>query len=96
MCKNGGFVLFMRTLSFNDLKCKEVINVCDGRRLGFVCNVEFEVPCGQILSISVPGENKSFCFGRCEEIKIPWCNIERIGEDTVIVKADFIESPKKC
>lgn len=92
----GSFDFIMRTLSFNDLKCKEVINVCDGRRLGFVCNVEFEMPCGQIVSISVPGESKCFSFGRSEEIKIPWCNIERIGEDTVIVRADFIESSKKC
>ncbi|MBQ7820673.1 MAG: YlmC/YmxH family sporulation protein [Clostridia bacterium] len=83
----------MRITSFNELKQKEVINICDGRRLGYVCNAEIEIPCGQIVSISVPADCKCFSFGKVEEIRIPWCNIERIGADTVIVKADFIPAP---
>ena len=62
----------MKLCSFTELKCKEVINVCDGRRLGFVSNAEFEVPGGQIVSISVPADNKCFTFGKVEEIRIPW------------------------
>ncbi len=89
------FYLAMHLSNFNELKQKEVINVCDGRRLGFVCNVEFEVPSGQIVSLSVPADCKCFTFGKIEEIRIPWCNIERIGEDIIIVKADFIGPPKK-
>ncbi len=85
----------MRILSFNELKQKEVINVCDGRRLGFVCNADFEIPSGQIVSISVPADCRCFTLGKIEEIKIPWCNIDRIGEDIIIVKADFIHAPKK-
>ncbi len=84
----------MHILSFCELKQKEVINVCDGRRLGYVCNAEFEVPGGQIVSISVPADCKCFNFGKVEEIRIPWCNIERIGADTVIVNASFIP-PKR-
>lgn len=83
-------------LSFNDLKQKEVINLCDGRRLGFVCNADIDIPCGQILSISVPADCKCFNFGKVEEVKIPWCNIERIGRDIIIVKADFLNPPNKC
>ena len=85
----------MCLLSITELKQKEVVNVCDGRRLGFVCNAEFELPSGQIVSISVPADMKCFNFGKIEEIKIPWCNIERIGEDIILVRADFIHPPKK-
>ena len=86
----------MHIQSFNELKQKEVITVCDGRRLGYVCNVEFEVPCGQIVAISVPADCRCFNFGKVEEIRIPWCNIEKIGADTVIVNAGFIESGDGC
>lgn len=93
--ENVGILFYLMGIcSINELKQKEVINVCDGRRLGFVCNAEFDVPCGQLVSISVPSDCKCFTFGKIDEIRIPWCNIERIGEDTVIVRADFIPPPK--
>lgn len=85
----------MRICSINELKQKEVINICNGKRLGFVCNAEFEIPSGQITAIFVPLENKCFSFGKIEEFLIPWCNIEKIGEDTILVKVDHIPPPKK-
>lgn len=85
----------MPVCSINELKQKEVINVCDGRRLGYVCNAEFDIPCGQLVSISVPADCKYFTFGKIDEIRIPWCNIERIGKDIIIVKADFIPPSNK-
>lgn len=75
--------------SIDDLKEKEVINVCDGRRLGYICDLLIDVSCGQILSILVPGDMRVFSFKRPELICIPWCNIERIGDDTILVKPDF-------
>lgn len=80
----------MRVCSINELKCKEVINLPDGRRLGFVKDAEFELPEGKLISITVPTESKCFNFGKCDEVKIPWCNIECIGEDTVLVHAGFL------
>ena len=46
---------------FTRLKCKEVVNVCDGARLGFVCDLELDVCTGQVVSLVVPGAGK--CFG---------------------------------
>ena len=74
--------------SIDRLKEKEVINVCDGRRLGYICDLMIDVCCGQILSILVPGDMRVFSFKRPELICIPWCNIERIGDDTILVKTD--------
>ena len=44
--------------TFSDLKCKEVINVCDGGRLGCVTDLELDLCTGTILAIVVPGEGR--------------------------------------
>jgi len=69
----------------NDLRNKEVINVCDGRRLGCVVDVEFNVCDGRIIALVVPGESKQSLFGKCEGMSIPWCKIEKIGDDIILV-----------
>lgn len=71
---------------FQDLRNKEVIDIFDGRRLGFVCDVEVDVCNGRIVAIIVPG-HKGFAgiFGKAEDCVIPWCNICKIGDDIIIV-----------
>lgn len=69
-----------------DLHDKEVINVCDGRRLGYVIDVEFDLCDGRICALIVPGECNMLGFGKGNDIVIPWDKIERIGEDTILVK----------
>ncbi len=72
-----------------DLRGKEVINICDGCRLGFPCDVELDVVCGKIVSIIVQGSTRMFSlFGRCEEYIVPWDAIRRIGEDIILVEFD--------
>ncbi len=68
----------------NDLRDKEVINTCDGRRLGFVTDVEIDLCSGRLTAIMVPGEPASL-FGKTPDIRIPWDKIERIGNDTILV-----------
>jgi len=69
-----------------DLKCKEVINICDGSRLGYVDDVEVRVPEGQIVAVIVYGPCRFFgLFGRGDEYYIPWECIQRIGDDIILV-----------
>lgn len=75
----------------SELREKEVINLCDGRRLGFVCDVEFELCDGRITAIIVPGESSLLGFGRCEMIVIPWDKIETIGSDAILVRVQISE-----
>ena len=71
-----------RALTF---KQKEVINIVDGRRLGYVQDVEANFETGEITAIIVPGTNKMFSFGQKTDIVIPWQNIKRIGDDIILV-----------
>ncbi len=74
------------TLTFNLLKDKEVISVTDGRRLGYIIDVEID-SCGRILSIILPPPGKYFnIFSNKDNCKIPWECIERIGNDIILVK----------
>ena len=80
---------------------KEVINICDGKRLGYPCDIKFDLCTGCVSALILPG-----CGGflsrhpKDGNIVIPLCNIEKIGKDIILVKCEsFIESepeePKK-
>ena len=43
-----------------DFKHKEVINICDGKRLGYVQDVCADLESGTITSIIVPGGTNKF------------------------------------
>ncbi len=69
-----------------ELRQKEVINLVDGRRLGFVKDAEFSLDTGRILSIILPGPWSFFrFFGRESEMVIPWKDIRKIGEEIILV-----------
>ena len=70
-----------------DFKHKEVINISDAKRLGYVQDVTADLQTGIITSIIVPGSNKIFnIFGGNNEIVIPWEKIKCIGEDIILVE----------
>ena len=76
-----------------DLSCKEVVWICDGARLGYVADVEVEVPDGQVCAIVVPGKCRFFgLLGRTEDFVIPWNAIRRVGDDIILVDC----KPAEC
>ncbi len=73
-------------MKISELRCKEVICVSDGRRLGFVSDAEIEVPEGIICALIVPGPCRFLgLFGRKDDYIIPWGCIKRIGPDIILV-----------
>lgn len=81
-------------ISFSDLKCKEVINVTDGKKLGNVIDIIFSSNNGCVLGFVVPGAKKSF-FKSCENIFVPFNNICKIGIDVILVEL-FVGTPSNC
>ena len=74
------------SIKFTQLQCKEVICISDGRRLGFITDVQVEIPEGKIRAIVVPGPCRVLgVLGRHDDYVIPWDCIRRIGPDIVLV-----------
>lgn len=75
--------------TFNDLRCKEVVNIRDGCRLGYIEDIIFDSDSGNVCEMEIPGKRRLFgLFSGTERIRIPWSAIERIGDDIIIVSCD--------
>lgn len=81
------------SVKFTDLHCKEVICICDGRRLGYITDARIDLPEGHILAIVVPGTCRLFGLcGHRDEYVIPWHCIRKVGPDIVLVDI----KPEEC
>lgn len=74
-------------LNTENIKNKEVINICDGKSLGYVYDIEINLEAGKIEGIVLPGERGFFnIFGKdSEDFVIKWKNVKTIGEDVILV-----------
>lgn len=67
---------------------REVINLGDGGRLGFIeeCELVFEGSTGRIAALVVPQKGWiSSLWGEGRYSSIPWHTIKRIGDEVIIV-----------
>lgn len=70
-----------------DFKQKEVINITEGKILGFVVDVQADFDNGEIHSIIVAKTGKLFTSVTSKNnITIPWDKIKKIGEDVILVE----------
>ena len=76
----------MKRCSTAELRQLEIINLCDGTRLGYATDFEFDREDARILSLIITGSCGVFGFGKEDDLIIPWHMIECIGEDTILVK----------
>lgn len=73
--------------SFLELRSKEVINVTDGKRLGHIVDIVFELPSGKVKGLVVPICSGGFnLFKPSQQAFIPFEQICKIGEDTILVE----------
>lgn len=78
-------------ISFTELRCKDVINAADGRRLGKITDLVFSGETGKIKGIVVPYLKRSV-FSKNQEIFIPWRCVGKLGEDVIIVDVGSVEN----
>ena len=70
-----------------DFRQKEVINIKDGKMLGFVIDVDAELNNGSIKNIVVAQVGKVLkSLGGKNNITIPWSHVKLIGEDVILVE----------
>lgn len=71
--------------SMTDLTDKQVINICDGKILGYVTDFKIDSCSGRLTAIILPGDSGFFGFKKCTDIIIPWEKICKIGIDVILV-----------
>ena len=79
------------------LKEREVINICDCKRLGFVADLQINICSGCVEALIVPGPGRICGFlGYDAEYIIPFECIRRIGEDIILVEIKEDKCLKPC
>jgi YlmC/YmxH family sporulation protein len=74
----------------NDLRCKDVVNVKNGCRIGYVNDFEIDLSSACVVSLIVYGRWRLFgLLGRAKDTIIRWSDIQLIGEDTILVNFDM-------
>lgn len=81
----------MERFSTCELREKEVINLCDGAKLGCPSDFEFNVCEGKITAIIVPRPSGFLGLSHANDLFIPWNKIECIGEDAILVRLSTSE-----
>ncbi|HBG17383.1 MAG TPA: YlmC/YmxH family sporulation protein [Firmicutes bacterium] len=80
----GGSVVLAKT---SELREREVVNILDGRKLGFTSDLEIDPGTGKIIAIVLPAPGRfRWLFGKTGEIVIPWHRIKKIGIDVILVE----------
>ena len=77
-------------MSFSDIRRKDVVNICDGRKLGKPIDLVLnENAC--VEALVVPGRSGGLMgfFRQSQEgCVIPWNRVRRIGDDVILVEVD--------
>lgn len=74
------------TCCIEELQNKDVINIENGCKIGYVIDVEADVVSGNISAIIVCPTERVLSFKKPESFRINWCDIVVIGEETILVK----------
>lgn len=74
-------------ICFSELREREIINVYDGKKLGRIVDVLFDINSGEIRGIIVPGDKK--LFHKNDDIFVPLDKIKKIGGDVILVGLQF-------
>ena len=76
-------------MRLSDLQNKDIVNTMDGRNVGNIIDVKIDQISGAIVSLVVEPNKKMLSFmNRGAEEEISWKNIERIGEDVILVRLE--------
>jgi YlmC/YmxH family sporulation protein len=71
----------------SELREREVINVLDGKKLGFTSDLEIDPTTGKIIALVLPAPGRfRWLLGKTGEVIIPWRQIKKLGSDVILVE----------
>ena len=80
-----------RYMRISELRMKDVIAAEDGRRLGYINDMDIDPDAGRIEALIIPGKRSwRWMFGRTDEIVLPWQRIVKLGIDVIIVQKEIV------
>ncbi len=82
----------MEAVSLCQLKEKEVINMSDCCRLGYITDICIDITCGKVISFTVK-DCSGFLPGKGTETVVPWEKVSKIGCDIIFVDVCLPTSP---
>ena len=73
-------------MKLSELSKKDIINIKDGKRIGKIVDVEFDVNNGYMIRFIIESSNviKSI-FSNSEELTIKFSQIKKLGEDVILI-----------
>ena len=73
--------------SLSELRQKEVIDITEGIKIGFVDDIEIDTETASVIALVVYGRPRFLgLFGRDEDMIIHCDEISVIGRDTILIK----------
>lgn len=73
-------------IKISDLRNKEVINLYNGERVGYIYDFDMDIEKGIITGIVIPAEGKVLSFfSKNHDTYVSWDKIIKIGTDTILV-----------
>ncbi len=73
--------------SLEDLRRKEVIDITNGERLGYIDDAEMNLETSEIKALMIYGRQRLFgLLGREADVVIPCSDIKVVGSDVILVK----------
>lgn len=81
-------------MTFTELKQKDVVNICDGRRLGKPIDLVLgDTACVEALVVPAGGGFLNLLRQEKEGCLVPWERVLRIGSDVILVEVrDLLEN----
>ena len=82
-------------LRISELRNKDVINIVDGKRIGYIDDIDLDMEQGRIEAIIIPtnGGRMFSLFSKGEEAVISWRQIKKIGVDVILIDPDKSVEP---
>ena len=73
-------------MKLSELSKKDIINIKDGKTIGKIVDVEFDINNGYMIRFIIESSNiiKSI-FSNSEELTIKFSQIKKLGEDVILI-----------
>lgn len=74
-------------MRLSEIQNKDVINLNSGMKVGNIIDVKINSETGKIESLILEKKKFSSIFNSNDEIEIYWTQINKIGEDVILVES---------